>query len=115
MEEENKKIKKTISVIRRRSANYTTHYCNGAVFHTPESGEGPVVLDFLFRSEMPGEPYKADVRDDDMVIQRECKMMTTEECLVGIALGKETLLRIAAGIIEIYGPEGDALIDDVGK
>lgn len=105
---------KVESVITRRSSSYTTHFVNGAIFHHSEDDEGVVICDFLFRSGMPGEPYERDIDEDGARRTRPHKTMTEENVLVGLAMDRETLVRIASIILEEFGDDEKELPESGG-
>lgn len=108
-QEEVGKEQQTVSVISRRSSSYTTHYVNGCEFRIFEETDGDpaiVVTDFLFRSDIAGEPFEARRTDKGY---REAldgrKTMIAEESLVGLAMTKRVLCSIAHLILDTFEEE----------
>jgi len=95
------------TVTPRRSSLYTTHYVNGCVFQYLGAIEGinedaAVILDFLFRSTMAGEPFQVTFDDKGHRIAQEHEETLVEETLVGVAMPKHTLLTIAGIALENF-------------
>lgn len=102
------KEQRKVSVISRRSSSYTTHYVNGCEFRIFGKDSDVVVTDFLFRSDIAGEPFEAKITDEGY---RETlgnrKIMIAEESLVGLAMTKRVLCGIAHLILETFEEEAD--------
>lgn len=98
---------KKVTVIQRRSNGYTTHFCNGCSFACPSetTGETIIVLDMLFRSNIAGEPFKATIGEDGGRQAEPHKTMMAEEVLVGIAMSKDDLIRLADLILANFGED----------
>lgn len=100
--------KESTKVIRRRSSSYTTHFINGAVWQYPEPkdeiAEGEVIiLDFLFRGTIAGEPFQVTFDDEGVMEEQEHANMLAEEILVGVAMPKQVLLKISRLALEEFG------------
>jgi len=101
--------KETVTTITRRSSSYTTHYANGAIFHhATKEDDSVIIVDFLFRSEVDGEPYKREINDDGSRTALPHATMSEEVVLAGIAVEKQDLLRIASLIQELFGEKGES-------
>ena len=112
-----KKPKDSTTVIRRRSNSYTTHFINGCSWQYPEpldeiAAGDVIILDFLFRSTLAGEPFEVTFDEQGRMIAQTHEKMLTEDILVGVAMPKAVLLKISALALETFG-DTDEMIEEL--